>query len=104
MQQVLDDADLVRHLGAAQDRHEGPLGIFQSLAHNGQFLADQEARHRWQISRHAGSRRMGPVYGAKSVGYIDLRQGCQLLGKFRIVLLLFLMEAQVLQQENLAIL
>ena len=98
MQQVLDDADLVRHLGAAQDRHEGPLGILQGLAHDGQLLADQEARHRRQIRRYAGRGGMGPMHGAKGVGYVDLRQGRQLLGKFRIVLLLFLMEAQILQQ------
>ena len=47
---------------------------------------------------------MGPVHGAKGVGYVDLCQGSQLLGKFRIVLLFFLMKAQVLQQKDLAIL
>ena len=45
---------------------------------------------------------MGPVYGAESVGDVQLRHGGQLLGEGGIVLLLTGIEAQILQQHDLA--
>ena len=47
---------------------------------------------------------MGAVHCAESVAYIYFRKGGQLLGKFGVVLLLLLMEAEVFKQQYLAIL
>ena len=47
--QVGDDADLVLDLGAAEDGHEGALGVGDGLAEEVQLLADEEAGHGGQI-------------------------------------------------------
>ena len=47
---------------------------------------------------------MCAVHRAKRIGNIELRKGSKLLCKCRVVLFFFFMEAQVLKQEDLAIL
>ena len=42
-QQILDDLDLVRDFGAAEDGYEGALGCFESLAHVVEFLVHEQA-------------------------------------------------------------
>ena len=101
IQQILNHADFVGNLGAAQNGHERPFGIFQSLAHDGQLFFHQQTCISGQICRHARSGRMGSMYRTECVGHIDICQRCQLLGKFGVVLLLALFKAQVLQQQNL---
>ena len=102
VQQVVDDADLVGDLGAAQDRDKGTGGILQRLAHDVELLADQEAGDRGQVVGNALGGGVRAVRGAKGVVDIDLRKGGQLLGELRIVLFLFLVEADVLQQNDVA--
>ena len=41
--QVLDDADLVGDLGAAEDGHERPLRVLEGVAEELELLLDQEA-------------------------------------------------------------
>ena len=102
IQQIADHAQLVADLGAAQHRHEGPLWIVQRLAHDLQLLGHQQAGHGGQEGRHTGGGGVGAVHGAEGVGHIQLRHGGQLLGEGGIVLLLADVEAQVLQQHDLA--
>ena len=45
---------------------------------------------------------MSPVSGAERIVHIDVRHGSQLLGESGIVLLLFLVEADVLEKHDLA--
>ena len=101
-QQVVDDADLGGHLGAAQDGHQGPLGIGQGAADDLQLLLDQEAGHGGQVVGHAGGGGVGAVDGAKGVGYVNLSHGGHSLGQLGIVLGLALLKAGVLQQHDLA--
>src|SRR5699024_5152865 len=75
VQQVVDDADLGGDLAAAQNGHQGPLGVGQSAAHDLQLLLDQEAADGGEVGGHAGGGGVGPVDGAEGVGDIDLRQG-----------------------------
>ena len=62
----------------------------------------EEAGHGGQVLGHAGGGGVRAVHGAESVGDVDLSHGGQLLGERRVVLLLFGMEADVLQQHGLA--
>ena len=71
-------------------------------AFNAQLLADEEAGDRGEVGGHAGGGGVGPVDRAEGVGDIDLRHGGELLGELGVVLLLPLVEAEVLQQHDLA--
>src|SRR5699024_5514842 len=102
VQQVVDDADLGGDLAAAQDGHQGSLGVGQSAAHDLQLLLDQEAADGGEVGGHAGGGGVGPVDGAEGVGDIDLRQGGHGLGQLRVVLGLALFKPGVLQQQDLA--
>ena len=101
VQQVVDNADLGGDLAAAEDGHQGPLGIGQGAAHDLQLLLDEEAADRGQIGRHAGGGGVGAVDRAEGVGHVDLGHGRHGLGQLRIVLGLALLKAGVLQQQNL---
>ena len=102
VQQVVDDADLGGDLAAAQDGHQGPLGIGDGAAQELQLLLDQEAGDGGQIGRHAGGGGVGPVHGAEGVGHVQVRQGGQLFRQLRVVLGLAGLEPGVLQQQDLA--
>ena len=102
LQQVVDDTDLAGDLAAAQNGHQGPLGVGQGAADDLQLLLDQEAGHGRQIVRHAGGGGVGPVDGAEGVRHIQVRHIRQGLGQSRVVLGLALFKAGVLQQHDLA--
>ncbi len=102
LEQVVDDVDLVGDLGTAEDSDEGTLGIVQSLAHDAQFLLDEQASVGGQIGGNTGGGGVGAVHGAESVGDIDLSHVGQGLGEVGIVLGLALVEAQILEQQDLA--
>ena len=57
-----------------------------------------------QQVRHTFGGRMSAVSGTERVVHIHFRQRCQFLGEFGVVLFLFLMEADVLQQHHFAVL
>jgi hypothetical protein len=66
-QQALDDADLVRDLGPAQDGDVGVLGALGCLPQELEFLLHQKPGHGRQIVRHSLGRGVGAVGRAKSV-------------------------------------
>ena len=103
-QQVVDNADLVGNLGAAQDGDEGTLRVGQGGAHDGNFLLDQVAADSGEVIGHAGGRGMGSVGGAESVVDIDLSQRGHSLGQLGIIFGFALFKADVFQQLDLAVL
>ena len=78
------------------------MGFVQSLAHDAQLLVHQQAGVGGQIGGDAGGGGVGAVHGAERVGDEDLGHVGQSLGKGGVVLGLALVEAQVLQQHDLA--
>ena len=102
LEQVVDYADLVADLRAAQDGHEGPRGVGQGLAHDGDLFLHQESRIRRQESRNAGGGGVGAVHGAEGIGHVHVRHLRQLLREVGAILLLTLVKAQVLEQQQLA--
>ena len=60
-------------LAAAQDGHQGTLGVGQGAAHDLQLLLNQEAGHGGQVVGHAGGGGVGAVDGAEGVGDVDRR-------------------------------
>ena len=102
LQQIIDHADLGRHLAAAQDGHQGPLGVGNGAAQELQLLLDQEAGNSGQVSSHAGGGGVGTVHGAEGVGHIQFRHVGHGLGQSGVILGLALFKAGVLQQQDLA--
>ena len=103
LQKVVDHVQLVGNLGAAQDRHEGTLGVGQSLAHDGHFLLDQVAADVGQVVSHTGGGSVGPVSRAEGVVDENVGHGSQSLAQLGIVLGLTLFKAGVLQQHDVAV-
>lgn len=101
-EQIVDDADLIGHLRAAEDGHKRALRILERLAHDGQLLLDQQSGIRGQIRRNTGGGSVRAVHRAERIGDIDLRHGGKLLGKFGVIFLLAGIKTQVLQQQELA--
>ena len=102
LEQVLDDADLVRHLGAAEDGDERRFGVLQ---HRRQDLdLARAAGSRRALSRevlhHAGGRGVRAVRGAEGVVHVDVASRASCGGERRVVLLLLGVEAQVLEQQQ----
>ena len=82
--------------------HEGTRGVIEGLAHDAQFLLDEQAGVGGQIGRDADGGGVGAVHGAEGVRHVDFRHVGKGLGESGIVLGLALGEAEVLQQEDLA--
>ena len=72
--QILDHADLVAHLGAAQDRHERLFRMLQGLAQVFEFLFHEQAGcgflHEFRDA-HGGS--VGAVRGPEGVIHVVIR-------------------------------
>ena len=103
-QQVLNNAELVRHLGAAQNGHEGTHGVLHSVAQELDFLAHQVAHSGvLDVVGDTGGGAVGAVSGAEGVIDIHLGQAGQLAGEGLQVLGLFLAETGVLQQHHVAV-
>ena len=100
--QVVDDVDLVGNLRAAQDGNERTGRVGKRLAHDGDFLLDQEAADSRQVVGNAGSRGMRAVRGAECIVDKDVRHVGKRLGQRGIVLGLALLETHVLEQDRLA--
>ena len=86
-EQVLDDVDLVGHLGAAEDRDERALGVVQRLAEIVDLLVHQQAGggHR-HVLDHALGGGVGAVRGAEGVVDVDVAELGELLGEAGVVL------------------
>ena len=98
-QQVDDNTDLIRHLGAADNGGKGMLGIVYRIPDKTDFFFQQEPGCAGQEMSHTFYRSMGPVGNAEAVVHIQICQRRQLFCKFQIVLFFFFMIPQVLQQQ-----
>ena len=102
-EQVLDDLDLVRDLRAAEDGDERALGRAERVAEILQFLLHQQPGRRLrQELRDALDRRVRAVRRAERVVHVDVGERRQLRRERRVVLLLLRVEAEVLEQDDLA--
>ncbi len=103
--QVLNDADFVAHLGAAQNRDERLLGMSQRFAEILQLLFHEQAG--CALLHKVGDALGGGVCamrGAERIVHIEVTQIRELPGKFLFIRFLFGVEAKVLQQQSLPLL
>ena len=101
-EQVVDDGDLVGHLGAAEDGREWALGRLEQLREHLELALHQETGICRQELGDPDGRGMRPVGGPERVVDVDVGIGGERLREFRVVGLLFGVEAQVLEQQDLA--
>ena len=99
----LDDADLGRDLGPADDGREGPLGVGDGAVEVVELLLHAEAGdRRGEVLGHALGLAVRAVGRAEGVVDVDLGVGGERLGEVGLVLGLGLVEADVLEDEELA--
>ncbi len=102
LQERLQDLDLVGDLGAADDRGEGPRRILHEAREIADLALHEKPGVGRQELRHADRGGVRAVRRAESVVHVDVAIRRQRLGELRVVGLLLGMEAQVLQEEDLA--
>ncbi len=102
-QEVLDDTDLVRDLGAAEDGDKRALGIGECLTHHLDLLLDQVTGDTGEIVCDTGCRSVGTVGRTERVVDEEVCHGSKFLRKGLLVLRLFLVEADVLQHHDLTV-
>ena len=100
LQETLDHADLVAHLGAAEDHDQRPGRVRDDGAQLADLALQQQSRVGGQQVRHTLRRRMGAVRGAESVVDVGIREPGQRSGQLRVVLGLPGLEAAVLEQQQ----
>ena len=101
--QVLDHFELVRHLGAAEDGDERPVRLLQHPAEILDLLRHQQAGGRLlRVMDDALGRRVRAVRRAEGVVDVDVGERRELPREAAVVLLLFGVEAQVLEQHHAA--
>ena len=86
VEKVVDNADFIGYLCAAEDSDEGSLRILESAAHELDLLLDEEAADCRQIVGNAGRGGVSSVSRTESVVYIDIRKGGESLRECGIVL------------------
>ncbi len=101
LQETVEDTDLVRHLGSAENHDQRPLGVVAERRQLGELALEQEPCVRRQEVRHALGRRVGAVRGAERVVHVEVCQIGQASGEVGVVLRLPLLPAAVLEQEHL---
>ena len=101
IEERLEDADLVGHLGAADDRDERTLRVLEDAAERLDLALEQLAGGARQEVRDALGRRVGAVRGAERVVDVDVGERGVALCQLRVVLRLALLEAKVLEEEDL---
>ena len=101
--QVLDHLELVRHLRAAKNRDERPLGILEHLPEVLDFLRHQEAgRSLRDVMDDALGRRMRAMRGPERIVDVDVGERGERFREAGVVLLLLRVEPQVLEQDDAA--
>ena len=100
--QVFDNADLVGNLSAAQDCNERTSRIAQGLAHDRDFLLDQETAYSRQVICDACGGSVCTVCGAECVVDVNVSHVSHSLCKRSVVLGLALFKANILKQNDLA--
>src|SRR5690606_15939522 len=101
--QVLQDGDLVRHLGAADDRGEGALRMLEELAECLNFLLHEEAEIGGEVVRDASRRCMSAMCSTEGIVHVDVAKPGESFGKFGVVLFLAGVEPQVLEQGDVTV-
>ncbi len=100
-QQVVDDPDLVGHLGAAEDGRERVLGVLDQLRQRGELALHEQARVRRQQLGDPDGRGVGAVRRPERVVDVDVGVGRELRGELRVVGLFLGVEPEVLEQQQL---
>jgi hypothetical protein len=103
VEEVVDDADLVGDLGAADDGDEGLVGFGEGLAHVGELFLHEEAGGGFldEVGDAFGGG-VGAVCAAEGVVDVDVAEGGELFAEGGVVGLFFGVEAEVFEQEWLA--
>ena len=104
LDQIAEQLELGRDLGAADDRRDRALGIAERDGQRLELRLHGAAAIGRQLVRDALGRGVGAVGGREGVVDIDVAELGHLLDESRIVLLLALVEAGVLEQEDVAVL
>ena len=99
---LVEDLDLARHLGAADDRRERPLGPLEEPRQRLDLALHEQAGIGGQQLGDADRRGVGAVGRAECVVDVELGVVGQRLREGRVVLLLLDVEAEVLEQQRLA--
>src|SRR6266567_6250953 len=93
--ETLQDGDFVGDLGPADDSGKGPPWMLKRRSEEVDFLLHQETCHAWQVMGDAFGRGMGTVSGAEGIVDVDFTKRGKLARKIRVILFLFLVEAEV---------
>ena len=101
--ELLDDPDLVADLDASRHDHERVRRRIEQLAEHLELAAQQVAGCSGQELGDADDRGVRAVDGAERVVDVDVRERRERRGERRVVRLLAGMEAQVLEQQHVAI-
>ena len=102
--EIAEQLELGRHFGAADDRRDGALRIAERGLQRLELLLHRPSRMRGQLVSEPLGRRMRAMGGGEGVIDIDVAELGELVDMGRIVLLLALMEAGVLEQKHVAVL
>ena len=102
--EIFEQIELGRHFGAADDRSDGALRTAKRGLQRLELLLHRPSCVRGQLVGEPIRRRMCAMGGGEGVIDIDVAELGELVDMGRIVLLLALMEAGVLEQEHVAVL
>ena len=101
--EVVHESQLVGDLGASENGPDRTLRLVEDAAERRQLPRHEQSRHRRaQVPGDGLDRGVRAVGGGERVVDVDLGQSGQGLGECRVVVLLFRMEAQVLEHQELA--
>ena len=96
--QDLEHLELVRHLGPADDGHEGPGRLLQDAAQHLDLLGEAQPGGARQEPGRADDGGVGPVGRSEGLVHVGVEAGDEPLHEGRVVRLLARVEAQVLRQ------
>ena len=99
---VLKDQDLVADLGPAHQRSQGLFGGLEGAAHGAYFLLDEDAHGGGQVAGDSHGGGMGPMGHGEGVHHEVVGERGEGLGEDGVIGLLAGVEAQVLQQNDIA--
>ena len=100
VEERVEHADLVGHLGAADDRHQRPLRFLEDPVQRRDLALDQPSRGRRQQVRHRLGRGVRAVRGAEGVVDVDVGERGVALGQLGVVLRLPRLVADVLEHHD----
>ena len=104
LQQGLDHANLGGDLGSSDNGGKRTLRVGDRSVQVGELLLEEEPGHgRRQVLGHSLSGGVGAMGGTEGVVDVEVSDRGELLGKLRVVLLLLLVEADVLQQQHVSV-